>query len=124
MNDEDEYNHANMKAPWRDEAACLSTAMDVDGFESAWITEDHPARAEAAGICMNDCEVRNTCLLTALLDPTAEGMRGGFWFTRGALTRKDRNKFKREFPEYAEAAKINSLEKIAFAITNAGQMVS
>lgn len=79
---------------WRDDAAC---AMPAAGMEDAWISEDRSDEMKARATCYSKCKVRYQCLLDAMTDEEAEGIRAGFHFDAGALDVRDRTKLRREF---------------------------
>lgn len=74
----------DIQEAWRDEAACEAAIKEKPYLAGAWIAEDHPYRDDARKICLG-CKVRIECLMGALQNEEAEGMRGGYWFDAGKL---------------------------------------
>lgn len=74
----------DLHAEWRDDAKCFDYFGDPI-FESAWDVERSELHGHAKRICEEVCPVRLACLQDALLDPEAEGMRGGYVFENGRL---------------------------------------
>ncbi len=97
--------NVDVTAAWKDDAACHAKATEDEKFSGAWINEQGVRRHVAENICRTQCEVRNQCLADALTDPWAEGLRGGYWFSTGALLSRDRTKMVREFPQHKKAAR-------------------
>lgn len=92
-------------AEWREDTPCLQKSTENADLASAWINENHVLKAIAEETCVN-CEVRTQCLASALREGNAEGLRGGFWFSTGALLSTDRKRFRREFPNMSNSVRL------------------
>ncbi len=82
---------------WVADAACAKAIADEPKLLPIWTDERSRDKEYARFIC-EECPVRSLCLLDAVEDPTAEGIRGGFEFTSGGLLKKEREKLRRSFP--------------------------
>lgn len=92
---------------WRDEASCNFIVKVDKSMETAWdnidvgtwqktITEPDP-KADIAKILCFDCPVRELCLRDAVNDNEAEGIRGGYRFENGTVSRSDARKIFHEW---------------------------
>lgn len=81
---------------WRPDAACAWAIADNRDLAAAWDSEDHTYAFIARTICMT-CPVRRECILDAVRDPEAEGLRGGIMFTSGGVSTMDGAMIRREF---------------------------
>lgn len=77
------------QAPWRSQAACHAAIEKEPILLGAWDTEDHIMGKQAKSICVNECEVRMSCLADAMGDPNSYGLRGGYFFDHGAVNTSD-----------------------------------
>lgn len=87
----------DFKDKWREKAACRATATVDRSMRTAWdnIYEEEiddyvedPQAETARQICFA-CEVRMECLSDAVADNMSEGIRGGYRFHQGTLSRRD-----------------------------------
>jgi hypothetical protein len=81
---------------WREEAKCHEAVRTMPSLLGAWTTERTPDTALAREVC-SDCSVRYQCVMAALADPEAEGIRAGYAFEGGALESRDRAALAEEF---------------------------
>ncbi len=81
----------NMDAKWRERSLCHRYLEVNPTFIEAWSEKVGQRRIIAQQIC-EACPVRIDCLLDALSDDDAEGMRGGFFFQAGVTTRVDQRR--------------------------------
>lgn len=84
MSDEDLF------APWRDDAPCASLPEQNEILIGAWDgpNEDgdqSPFTDYAVSVCVSQCKVRIECLASALRNPEAQGIRGGYIFDGGTV---------------------------------------
>ena len=75
---------------WRDEAECALVVEIKPYMQGAWDgpnEEDirHPYSDQAQEICQTECAMRLMCLKTALTNPEAQGLRGGYEFDGGTV---------------------------------------
>lgn len=84
---------------WRDQAKCLPIAQADPSMETAWDNietgtwkkSEHnpsPLAPIAEEICVNQCPVRELCLKDAISDNEADGLRGGYRFEFGTVSRR------------------------------------
>jgi hypothetical protein len=88
--DDDEVDTEPLDADWRDESACGFETKNSPFMAGAWDgpNEDgvsHPYAEQATEICIKRCPVRDICLQSALNNPKAQGIRGGYVFDNGRL---------------------------------------
>lgn len=83
-------------AEWRERAECNTHTQVAEIMSNAWIEEQHFAAETARDICVNDCPVRDSCLIAAIADPESYGLRAGYFFKNGGLTRADSNAVRAE----------------------------
>jgi hypothetical protein len=88
---------SDTKAPWRDKAACHDAYEEDPELGAQWISENPFDQLEPRRICVNECRARVECLFSALADKKAEGIRGGFHFSGGAVNKTDAKKIRDEF---------------------------
>lgn len=77
-------------APWRDDALCAAIPEKEPALIGAWDgpNEDgdsSPFSAYAQSVCISQCTVRLACLASALRNPEAQGLRGGYIFDGGTV---------------------------------------
>lgn len=85
--------------PWRDDAKCDEVSQSAFIPESAWHSPTDDTKYLAEDICKTKCKVREECLRDALTDPYAEGMRGGFIFAEGKVSKDDVRHIRRLVPD-------------------------
>lgn len=84
---------------WRDDAACVEAVSADPGLKTAWDNIDHgtwekddyrpdPQENVAKAICFA-CKAQSKCLKDAIKDNESEGIRGGYRFERGAVSKED-----------------------------------
>lgn len=104
---------------WRADAACRAAVKEDPSLSTAWDNVDEgtweknkyvpdPQADVARKIC-DACPVRGLCLLDALSDNEAEGIRAGFRFERGYVTKHDARKI---FAEFGVRAKVRKVKRI------------
>ncbi len=81
---------------WRKDAACFWAVSDNEELQNAWVEEDNDSAYFAELICAT-CPVREACLMDALVDQDAEGLRAGFFFATGGVNSADARKIRQEF---------------------------
>lgn len=79
----------DLYAEWRDDSRCEDIIQKKPYMRGAWDgpNEDgvsHPYYEQAEKECLK-CPARLFCLQDALLDPEAQGIRGGYTFDGGRL---------------------------------------
>ena len=82
---------------WTLSAACSDTVADRSIPFAVWVNPGHPGAQKAIQTCVSVCSVRTQCLMSALADKKAEGIRGGFSFEEGAVSSEDAIRIKEEF---------------------------
>lgn len=105
---------------WRDEAQCALISKVEPEMQTAWDnievgtwekTETVPdERADVAKIICFECPVREMCLRDALLDNEAEGLRAGYRFENGTVSKYDARKI---FNEWGLRAKVSKKSRIS-----------
>lgn len=75
-------------ANWRDKSLCDSVIINHPQMGSSWINEEDSNIAEAKKVCAK-CPVRAMCLIDALQDSQSEGLRAGYYFSNGTLSKED-----------------------------------
>lgn len=83
---------------WEDNAQCAEVVSTLPHMQNAWDGERTVTEHVAINICKNQCPVRVECLLDAIADPSSEGVRGGYHFSRGSMLGSEREVLRREFP--------------------------
>lgn len=78
----------NMKKRWRERSACYKLVEAEPIFQTAWLVKDDVGASQAKALCA-ECPVRLDCLVDALGDPEAQGLRAGFYFDSGVVSRQD-----------------------------------
>jgi hypothetical protein len=92
---------------FRAKAACREAVKEEPSLATAWDNVDvgtweedytipDPQSLVAKNICFA-CSVREACIRDALSDNEAEGIRGGFRFENGYITKEDARKLYNEF---------------------------
>ena len=66
-------------------------------MDAAWNQRNDQNREHAKSVCINVCKVRIDCLSDALQDKKAEGMRAGFFFEAGVVSRTAAREILKEF---------------------------
>lgn len=104
---------SDLFALWRDDAACAD--LDEDSvLQGAWdgpneVGDEHPLAHEAKKICERQCPVREKCIASALADPEAQGIRGGYTFDAGtvpvAKAREIRDTFNLTLPPWQSSGR-------------------
>jgi hypothetical protein len=61
------------------------------------LSKTSPSHTRARRACEESCRARIDCLLDAIRDEKAEGLRGGFFFENGGVSSKDGRKIADEF---------------------------
>lgn len=89
-----EYAATDIKAKWRDDALCDALIKEQEYLVNAWIDEKSEFRGYAREACAA-CPVKVTCLTSGMNDSESYGLRGGVFFSGGALTHQDNNILKR-----------------------------
>jgi len=79
---------SDLNAPWRDEGTCKDNYGNDEFAPDAWVSEFSISFDQERKAC-RECKVRMECLVDALMDPDSEGLRGGFYFEQGKLSRED-----------------------------------
>lgn len=74
---------------WEDEAGCSAEIAEYPHMSAAWVDEETHLAEFAKEVCNTTCKVKVECLLAALADPEAQGIRGGVTFSRGSLSKSD-----------------------------------
>ena len=85
---------------WRADAACEQLIIKNENDKTlgaAWIAEDGPLEPLARLVCEMDCKVRFACLIEALGDHEAQGVRAGYYFDEGGLEAPDRRRLRGEY---------------------------
>lgn len=100
---------------WRDDAECSFIVAVEPEMETAWDnidvgtwqkTETVPdSKADVAKNICFACPVREFCLRDALADNEAEGLRGGYRFEFGAVSKADARKIYNEWGLRAKVSK-------------------
>ena len=78
----------NMNEAWRQKSACHKVTEVDPLFQTAWIVRGDVGSESAKVIC-EGCPVRTLCLIDALMDPEASGLRAGYFFDYGVVSKKD-----------------------------------
>lgn len=78
----------NMNDDWRMKSACHKVTEVDPLFQTAWIVKGDVGSETAVSIC-EGCPVRALCLIDALSDPEASGLRAGYFFDYGVVSKKD-----------------------------------
>jgi hypothetical protein len=86
--------HHDPDQQWREDAACVPATVLNPDLASTWTDEKSPLREYAENICA-ECPVRQLCALDAIQDDEAEGLRGGFYFSRGRVPYSEGRKMHR-----------------------------
>lgn len=98
---------------WRDEALCQPAVQSEPVLATAWDnvfvdwTEPYavdPMENIAKAICKG-CTARTDCLIDALGDNEAEGIRAGFRFNLGTVSSADAHAIRKEFGLKAKVRK-------------------
>lgn len=84
------------QATWITEASCRKAVIEDPLLATAWDEPDNPLIREAKTIC-DSCPVRRECVVDALNDEEAYGMRASVFFKFGSLLAKDNRSIKKEF---------------------------
>jgi hypothetical protein len=103
---------------WREDAACRAAVTEEPSLSTAWDNIDEgtweedyfvsdPQAHVAKNICFA-CPVRKLCIEDALFDNEAEGIRGGFRFEKGYVSKEDARKMYKEFGLRAKVRKVAS----------------
>ncbi len=109
---DDEFRH---RAACRDAVLAepsLATAwdnIDVGTWEEGEYVPD-PQALVAKNICFA-CPVRELCMRDALTDNEAEGIRGGYRFERGYVSKEDARKM---YQEFGMRAKVRKTAKVVY----------
>lgn len=103
-------NDSDMGSEWRRGAACGKTVDEDPVFAAAWLVRDDVGADTAKSICKTQCKVRTECLMSALLDVNAQGLRAGFFFDKGTVRRPDARAILKEF---GITARTSQKQKIA-----------
>lgn len=111
----------DFRQDWRKEAACFEESRSGAFMDDAWINDSSSMKDLAIDVCLT-CPVRTECLMDALTDEAAEGVRGGYSFSTGALMRGDREKLRREFPNMTRASLRFQGQSRPLGITNYGAL--
>lgn len=82
---------------WREDAACLKSAQLEPTLQTAWDNIDvgweqdsvPDEMADVAKTICSACPVRKKCLVDAISDNESEGIRGGFRFEQGNVSKED-----------------------------------
>lgn len=82
---------SEIRADWREEAACHEASNGAPLLSTAWIDENHPLRDYAEEIC-DTCPVKFLCAISAVKDPEAEGLRAGAYFSNGRVPTNEAQK--------------------------------
>lgn len=101
---------------YRERAACRDAVLEEPSLATAWDNIDagtweeenyvpDPQEFVAKNICF-ECPVRELCLRDALTDNEAEGLRAGFRFERGYVSKDDSRKIRKEFGLRAKIRKV------------------
>jgi len=101
---------------FREKAACRDAVTAEPSLATAWDNIDagtweedeyvpDPQALVAKNICYA-CPVRELCLRDALSDNEAEGIRAGYRFERGYVSRDDARKIQKEFNLRAKVRKV------------------
>lgn len=88
-------NYDKIFAPWRDRAECHKRVTSGEVDEWAFTDEENPDYLRAISAC-GVCPVRDQCLRDAVQDPEAQGVRAGYYFDLGVVSRSDHAKIYRE----------------------------
>lgn len=107
---------------WRDMASCAFVVKAEPETQTAWdnidvgtwektVTEPD-AQADVAKILCFDCPVREMCLRDALKDIEAEGIRAGYRFENGTVSKHDARKI---FNEWGLRAKVSKKSRASAA---------
>lgn len=111
-------HRTHLLAEWREDTPCLQRATANEDLAGAWINENHRLKGIAEDTC-RECPVSAQCLSDALQEGGAEGLRGGFWFSGGALLSIDRKRLRREFPNLTNSIRLRQRGNRG-GITNGG----
>jgi hypothetical protein len=79
---------------WRDKAECNDEIDRAPVLINVWRSPQESTDDYAQEICETVCKVREECLVDAVTDPYAEGLRGGFKFDTGKVDQRDVNKIR------------------------------
>lgn len=88
---------ADPRASWRWKAKCHEEVQAQPFLDAAWNVKNDDNAKHAKSVCETVCPVRIDCLVDALQDKKAEGLRAGFFFDSGVVSRKDAKKILAEF---------------------------
>lgn len=88
---------SNLKAKWREDALCEKVIQEKPEMGTAWVNENDKEFTEDARTICGLCKVETQCLNDALADGGAYGMRAGFFFDNGAVTKKDQRTLAAKF---------------------------
>ena len=106
---------------FREDAACLKASKEEPAVQTAWDNIDEgtwekdnyvpsPLAQVAKQICLS-CPVRELCLVDAIEDNEAEGIRGGYRFENGYVMREDARKIYGQFELRAKVKKNSRLRE-------------
>lgn len=104
---------------WREEADCLAIVQVQPEMDGSWdnvdvgtwksySSEPHANAEVAKQICFS-CPVREACLRDALSDNEAEGVRAGYRFEDGKVSRRDARNI---FNEWGLRAKVKKTRTV------------
>lgn len=110
---------------FREYAACRAVVQEDPSLTTAWDNIDvgtwekgefipDPQAHVAKNICFA-CPVREACLRDALSDNEAEGIRAGYRFEKGYVSKEDARKM---FKEFGFRAKVRKTAKVVYVKTN------
>lgn len=111
---------------WREDAACLEIVQVEPEMDGAWdnvdvgtwksyASEPHSKAEVSKNICFG-CLVRENCLRDALSDNEAEGIRAGYRFEDGRVSRRDARNIFNEWGLRAKILKKNHGNEIGVSV--------
>jgi hypothetical protein len=87
----------DLEGPWRARAKCYKERNNIDLLR-AFVDDNEDDFSEyCRKLCIEACPVRKLCLMDALADPEAEGIRAGYHFYQGRVSKDDRDAMLQRF---------------------------
>lgn len=85
-----------LRAEWRSQALCAEITESEPTLANSWDDEDRVGSFVARRACRR-CPVATQCLFDAIIDPTSNGWRGGYFFVNGTLNAEDNRRLQGEY---------------------------
>ena len=86
-----------MTLDWWRKSQCAEEELKNPALLGSWLKRNGPNAEKAYNVCVSKCPVRTECLVAALREKDAEGLRGGFFFENGTVWRQDFDLILRQF---------------------------